>query len=121
MMNTDLTAALTHAAPATLVFETSIGHVSIKVSRVTTTIRPYAQHKQALEVRYVEIGKRKERGVVLTDSHAWVILDGHHNPLSGHNECAVSYAPEHSINMDDAIRATGAVVLRDYRNHNTNG
>lgn len=119
---TDLTAALVHTAPATLVFETSIGHVSIKVSRVTVTVRPYAQYKHALEVRYVEIGKRKERGVVLTDSHAWVILDGHHDPLSGVAECgAVSYAPEYSTNMDDAIRATGATVLRDYRNHNTNG
>lgn len=115
---TDLTAALTHTAPATLVFETSIGHVSIKVSSVSVRVRSYAQYTQALEVRYVEQGKRKFRGVVLTDSHAWVILDGHHNPLSGQPECAVSYAPEHSTNMDDAVRATGATVLRDYRGHN---
>ena len=115
---TNLTAALTHTAPATLVFETAIGHVSIKVKQVSVTVRSYATYTQALEVRYIEQGKRAVRGTVLTDSHAWVILDGHHNPLSGHNECAVSYAPEHSTNMDDAIRATGATVLRDYRGHN---
>ena len=118
---TNLTAALTHTAPATLVFETSIGHVSIKVKQVSVTMRSYAQYAQALEVRYIEQGKRAVRGTVLTDSHAWVILDGHHQVLGGHNECAVSYAPEHSTNMDDAIRATGATVLRDYRTHNPNG
>lgn len=104
--------------PATIVFETSVGFTSIKVQSVKVTVRPFAQYKSAIEIRYMEQGKRTVRGTVLTDSHAWVILAGHHNVLGGQPECTTSYAPHHSADMDAAIRATGAEILRDFRTHN---
>jgi hypothetical protein len=97
---------------------------SLKVER-----GPYAQHKSAVHVTFLEKGKRKLRGVVHVSPFI-LVLDGHGHPMpasmwtkpdvngvseSRHSMCSTEWHTEFSAMIDVHINETGARVLLDER------
>ncbi len=97
---------------------------SLKVER-----GPYAQHKSAVHVTFMEKGKRKLRGVV-HHSPFILVLEGHGHPMpasmwtkpdangvseSRHSMCSTNWHTEFTAMIDVHISETGARVLLDER------
>jgi hypothetical protein len=81
MNATETTTDATVYENATLYFRGGAGNfVKVKAKWIRVRIAPYAQYANAVHVTYVEKGKRRERGFVLSYKPEAVIAAGHDTP-----------------------------------------
>lgn len=93
------------------------GWVRAECSGVTIIVKPYAQHAQAEEVRYIPRGARKQRGFVHAGGDGrFVIVDGWGHPApreatdpTGDGETITRhtcYSPEYDRELATALAGT---------------
>lgn len=107
---------------------------AIKCRSAKIVIRPYALYGAAVEVRWIEKGKRREVGTVMADSPSLVVLDGHvdldipsmwtdkHVTADGvetSRSRGTSFSSSWGDEFSAALAASGARVIRDFRGYNT--
>ena len=114
---------------ATMVFRGGLGYGVVHLRSVNVSEGTYAQFAAALTVRSVEKGARKTKGVVYT-APDFVILDGWVDlDLRRAFEVAEggSWATADCAligdagDIDAAIKASGATIVRDFRGHDAYG
>ena len=122
---------LTHGK-STMVYRGGLGYGVVHLRSVTVLERAYAQFAAALVVRYVEKGARKTKGVVYT-APDFVILDGWvdvalpriFGEASSQDGWTVTTADRVLTgdfgDIDAAIKAAGATIVRDFRGHDAYG
>ena len=125
------TTLLTHGK-ATMVFRGGLGYGVVHLRSVNVSEGAYAQFSAALTVRSIEKGARKTKGVVYT-APDFVILDGWVNlnlpsifgEASREGGMVVASAECRLIgdagDIDAAIKASGATIVRDFRGHDAYG
>lgn len=125
------TTLLTHGK-ATMVFRGGLGYCAIRLRSVNVSKGTYAQFAAALTVRIVEKGARKTKGVVYT-APDFVILDGWvdldlpriFGEASAEGGMVVASAECRLTgdggDIDAAIKASGATIVRDFRGHDAYG
>lgn len=125
------TTLLTHGK-ATMVYRGGLGYCAIHLRSVNVSEGAYAQFAAALTVRSIEKGARKTKGVVYT-APDFVILDGwvdvklpsawsaprrEGNATVRTAECRMT---GDAGDIDAAIKASGATIVRDFRGHDAYG
>jgi hypothetical protein len=125
------TTLLTHGK-ATMVFRGGLGYGVVHLRSVNVTEGAYAQFSAALTVRSVEKGARKTKGVVYTAPDfvildGWVVLDLPRifGEASAEGGMVVASAECHLTgdagDIDAAVKASGATIVRDFRGHDAYG
>jgi hypothetical protein len=125
------TTLLTHGK-ATMVFRGGLGYGVVHLQSVNVTAGKLAQFAAALTVRYVEKGKRSTKGVCYTAPDfvildGWVVLDlpSIFGEASAEGGMVVASAECRLIgdagDIDAAIKASGATIVRDFRGHDAYG
>ena len=90
--------------------------IKVEVRRGEVKVAPYAQHTDAVHVRYVPKGKRNERGFVKSFKPFVLVLEGH-----GHPDADSLYGYEYTSEDGEVTTSRGrhrsfdAAWVRDFR------
>ncbi len=125
------------AAAATIYHQGGFGYTKLEAKKVAVFIGKYAQYPHAVQVLFIEKGKRKPKGFKDTHKPSTVILEGHGHPnapspfkkaeesngfivsASKHSMFAEEYGTEFDDTMDPYFAKDEVKVLSDYRQHNS--
>ena len=121
---------LEHGA-ATLYSCGMFGTSRIEVKQLVAFVGAYAQYSKAIQVVYVEKGKRRPQQAVMTYAPSLVIFDGYGHAEPGSPFVATgggcfmttraSYDPVYRDEHDtliERVTCEGGVILADYRGYN---
>lgn len=116
----------------TICLKSTFGVNQIQCKSASIKIRPYAQYNNAIELRYIPKGKRKEIGVIITYNPYLLILKGFVNlEYSAFEKVESSenftitkskyscFSDNYTKDFDKLLESTKNEILKDLRNHNS--
>jgi hypothetical protein len=97
----------------TIYMPTMSGILKIEASAFASAVAPHAQYRSAVHYAYVRRGERRARSCIKGYRPSMLILDGWGHP-------DVQAPPEaFDAAMSAHIKATAAIVVADYRGHDS--